>query len=81
MNVNTYDATPLLDQTISTSYRKWRVFDDGSPDHCYPLWFELGPDEFWCGRDVRDAADTRREGYNGVSLDTLVSWTPNGKLV
>jgi hypothetical protein len=77
MNTNTYNATPALDEIISTS--EVRVFDDGGD--LYPLWWELRPGKFWCGRNVKDAEDTREtvNGY-GVSLRQLLDSYPNGTL-
>lgn len=79
MNVNTYNATPVLDQVVSfpSKGRRLRVFNDGGD--LYPLWFEVGPDQFFCGENYADALDTHGQvPGSGVSLHTLRSLHPEG---
>jgi hypothetical protein len=79
MNVNTYDATPLLDEVISVRLPD-RMFRDGT-DVC-PLWFEFQPDRFWCGNDLREALNSYRHMPKaGLSLQTLSHEYPSGYLV
>lgn len=63
MNVNTYDATPALDEVIST---KLRVLHDGS--NFFPLWFELEPGNFWCGRNRADA-EYNQDTFSNMRVD------------
>lgn len=65
MNVNTYDAKPVLDETL----RKNRVYDDGS--NLYPRWYEITPGLFYCGKDWDDAEDTATK-TTGVPLRRLL---------
>lgn len=79
MNVNTYNATPVLDQVVSfpSKGRRFRVFNDGGD--LWPLWFEVGPDQFFCGENYADAVATQQEvPKSGVSLDALRNAYPEG---
>jgi hypothetical protein len=64
MNVNTYDAKPMLDEVL----RKNRVYDDGS--QLFPRWYEVTPGQFYCGKDWEDAEDTATK-TSGISFSKL----------
>lgn len=66
MNVNTFDATPMHEEILST--RKRRVFDDGTRTLRY--WFELWPDKFTCG-DTENQAKQLWEDFTEPRGSTL----------
>lgn len=80
MNVNTTNATPLLDEVISVSKFTGRVFHDGTD--LFPLWFEVCPDVFFCGSDLADARNTQRQvPHSGVSWSRLIETYPRGLII
>lgn len=81
MNVNTYDATPLYEGTISGKFNG-RVYKDGSVLEGADHWYELRPGLFGLGSDLQDARDWYRQRLRDlVDLDYLRETYPNGVFV
>lgn len=82
MDVNTYDATPLLDEVISGPSKPLRAFDDNTGDSWY-LWFELSPGRFGLGTNRLVAEDWYLPSRvdETVSLSYLYTEYPEGEFI
>lgn len=67
MKVNTYDATPLHEETLHVpNKRRNRVFRRNTDGDF--MWFELEPGRFWVGTSREDAEDTKVRVPKGATL-------------